>query len=148
MGSERDYGTNIADMGFGYSQLLPILVQAWASKFIERQRNVLDESQTSALVIEQPELHLHPDFQAKLSDIFVELLTATPNSFPIIVETHSQHLINRVGELIAKNKISKDDVGIVLVENSGKYSSVRNVSFDDEGYLQKWPYGFFDPDQG
>jgi predicted ATPase len=147
---------NIADMGFGFSQMLPIAAQLWAagvakSTDLPNRRKALHP----LIVIEQPELHLHPDYQAKLADVFVAAVTdqAAGSMLPkhsglrIVAETHSPSLINRLGFLIAEKKIDKDDVQIVLFEqeNSQSASCVKISEFDEDGILQNWPIGFFEP---
>jgi len=146
--------TNIADMGFGFSQMLPIAAQLWAAKnsrFIRypRRQKILD----SLVVIEQPELHLHPEYQAKIADIFLAAVKKDDvpggqiTGLKIIAETHSPALINQLGILISENKISKDDVQILLFEQnqSKSNSAIQTAEFDKDGILKNWPIGFFEP---
>lgn len=142
--------TNLADMGFGFSQILPILVQLWLSSNQAKRRGLRAARQTTtSIIIEQPELHLHPAFQAKLADLFVARgkfeEVKPPN---LIIETHSPALVNRFGELIHKNLLSPDDIQIILFEpdNSHESSTVRVTTYDEKGFLKDWPYGFFEPD--
>lgn len=143
---------NIADMGFGFSQLLPIAAQLWAAS---AERSVIERTGRSTafplVVIEQPELHLHPDYQAKLADVFVaasvgatELNAVAPR---IIAETHSAALINRLGTLVANKAIDRSAVQVILFEqdDSNSPSRLRLAEFDDEGILRNWPIGFFEP---
>ncbi|WP_334006952.1 AAA family ATPase [Burkholderia cepacia] len=138
---------NLADTGFGYSQVLPILAQLW---------QVTQGTRFSAVpryfVIEQPELHLHPRMQARLGDLFVNLANVDKTSksrmpqFRILIETHSEAIINQLGKAIENGFLSPDDVGIYLFEKDGFEgdTTVRESKFDQEGYLTDWPYGFFD----
>lgn len=150
---------NIADMGFGFSQMLPIAAQLWAasasnSAALPNRRKALQP----LIVIEQPELHLHPDYQAKLADVFVAAVgerISNSASLPhtglrIIAETHSPSLINRLGTLIADKIISSKDVQVILFEqeSSRSPSQVKIAEFDDEGILRNWPLGFFEPISG
>ncbi len=139
---------NIADMGFGYSQVLPILVQAWTSKNEGDSRPDLTmSSQTSALVIEQPELHLHPEFQAKLSNVICELAILSKqrdNPFPIIIETHSPQIVNRFGELVEEKELDPEDIVIYLFEETEGRNSIRRANYNQEGTLENWPFGFFE----
>lgn len=147
--------SNIADMGFGFSQMLPIAVQLWAAT--SRTTNVAlrhKEPKRPTIVIEQPELHLHPDYQAKLADVFIAALgldeTDSITNRPkvqIIAETHSADLINRLGALVAENKISADDIQVILFDqvDSQSPSTLKISSFDKEGVLINWPTGFFTP---
>lgn len=153
MVTENESGSvqNIADMGFGYSQVLPILVQAWFSSTESNEfDSISTRTKTSALVIEQPELHLHPDFQAKLSDVFSEISLLSKNNasrFPIVIETHSPHIINRFGELVANGVLSNKDINISLFEGDHGNAKITCASFNEEGYLENWPFGFFEPGQ-
>ena len=142
---------NIADMGFGYSQVLPILVQAWYSSLEqEGPRSLSAVQDTSALIIEQPELHLHPDFQAKLADVFAEISALGKENgrrFPLIIETHSPHIVNRFGELISEEVLLSEDVNISLFEGDQGGAVVKRAYFNKEGYLENWPFGFFEPER-
>lgn len=145
---------NIADVGFGFSQVLPLAVQLWSAAYKPRQRTPssntwLRSGDTSAIVIEQPELHLHPEFQARLADMFVETLnvaTERGNPLKIIIETHSSALINRLGEFVSQNDLSHEDVNVCLFErvSSDLFSMVRITKFDTNGILENWPFGFFE----
>lgn len=130
---------NIADLGFGYSQLLPIILQLW------RGTRTAPGDATPTLAVEQPELHLHPHYQAMLADVMVSAVASRRSS--IIIETHSDHFINRLGALAAEQKIDPDDVQILFVaENEFSDSIATKVSFDSEGVLsEEWPVGFFTP---
>ena len=141
---DQESPTNLADTGFGLSQVLPIATQLWSSLSTRIQRGQMGD--TTCVVVEQPELHLHPAFQEQIADLFVAAINhPKKNSFPIIAETHSSSLINRLGELIAENKIKKDDVQIVMFEQEAPTQPVhiRVAEFDEDGVLQNWPYGFF-----
>ncbi len=137
---------NIADLGFGYSQLLPIILQVWRSASF----NFLlgHESTRPVIAIEQPELHLHPQFQAQIADVLAAVVSDKSNSSAIVLETHSEHLVNRMGELISKGKISSNDVQVLVVDQQeSAQSTVTTVSFDERGYLDSsWPNGFFVPE--
>ncbi len=122
---------NISDMGFGTSQVLPIIIEGF---FIERN---------SVLIIEQPEIHLHPKAQSTLGDLFIEI--ANENKI-IIVETHSEHLIRRIQRRIAENKISNKDVIFYYVTIGKEGSQLQRLEIDEEGYIEKIPEGFFDED--
>ncbi|WP_449246155.1 AAA family ATPase [Desulfarculus baarsii] len=148
---------NLIDAGFGYSQILPIAIQLWHSS--ERQkvnyrinaRNQWPENaQLKIVAMEQPELHLHPTLQAKLAEAFVssiERAKANNIELRLVIETHSETIINRIGYQIRNRAIDSNDVNIVLFEKkpSSAVTSVREVRYDDKGYLVDWPYGFFLP---
>jgi len=133
---------NLADTGFGYSQVLPIIAQLWT---MTRKKNYAPH--TRFFAIEQPELHLHPRMQAKLADLFASLINEYPESnFKIAIETHSEVIINHLGKSIEKGTLAAEDVGIYLFDQENLEGStiVRESTFDKEGYLSDWPVGFFD----
>lgn len=143
---------NVADTGYGVSQLLPVLAQIWwSSKANYRYR--MHKPFSSALypiTMEQPELHLHPAHQAQLADALLNALPEpgeSSGSSPVfIVETHSETLINRLGELIEEKKLKAEDVQIVIfsTKNDDSNSTVIDTSeFGEDGSLINWPYGFF-----
>ena len=139
---------NIADMGFGYSQILPILIVLWKHSSLGVNRRTPLSKHTVA--IEQPELHLHPLMQARFADALMSTIKiAEENSFPVrfIIETHSKVIINRIGIRIAEGAFDENNTAIYLFENDNQSStaSVRSASFSKDGILNDWPIGFFDP---
>lgn len=142
--SEGDVYRNISDMGFGLSQILPVAAQLWDAT---RSRLSIDSSITkSFVVIEQPELHLHPQYQAALANLIVALRNNENSHWPsLIIETHSPHLINRLGKLVYQEKIEKDEVQVLVFSKDDEGAAfVEKAKFDDEGALINWPVGFFD----
>jgi hypothetical protein len=129
------------DVGIGVSQVLPVLVSAYASKQL-------------LLAIEQPEIHLHPALQAELGDVFIEsALRESRNTF--LIETHSEHLLLRIMRRIRETsagelppglpEIRPDDVMVLFVEPDGSQSIVREMPLNERGELVKaWPGGFFE----
>lgn len=142
--------TNLADTGFGFSQFLPIAAQIWSSSFRENHTSRhRSKDGDVCLVIEQPELHLHPAFQARLGDLFaLACANSKENSglSSIVAETHSQQLVHRLGTLISQGKVKRDDVQVVLFERMGnnENAAVRIAEFDDDGVLMNWPFGFLE----
>lgn len=132
---------NVQDIGFGVSQVLPIIVQS-----------LLSHNQT--LLIEQPEIHLHPALQAELGDLFIQsALGEQKNTF--LLETHSEHLLLRImrrmrdtanGTLPAGlPPVRPEDVSIIYVQRKDSESVVRILELDQEGQLlDPWPGGFFE----
>jgi len=145
------FEVNISDMGFGYSQILPIITQIWYSTVqAGRMINPRMRDIPTIFVIEQPELHLHPEFQAKFADVIIKVINDIKErniNIKFIIETHSQTLINRFGANISKKIISKNDINIIIFnkENEGEATRIQSASFDDEGLLENWPIGFFKP---
>ncbi|WP_419860442.1 AAA family ATPase [Candidatus Palauibacter sp.] len=141
---------NLTDVGFGFSQVLPVLVQLW---FMQRRPPLGDAryGQQLTFVIEQPELHLHPSLQAQLADLLIRAIEAAQEvgvTLTIIVETHSEAIVNRVGQQIADGDLDPERAAVVLFEqdaNTGE-SSVTTSDFDSDGFLRDWPFGFFEPE--
>ena len=122
---------NIADLGFGVSQLLPLVVQG------------LLLGKGDYLVAEQPEIHLNPQLQGRLADFFVDLAA---DGRRVIAETHSEHLLLRLRRRIADGGIDSSDVGLYFVEMEDGESRVREVPIDELGHIDgaDWPKGFFE----
>lgn len=148
---------NLADTGYGFSQILPIILLLWQTKN-ERPKKALNSiflndrlnENKKTLVIEQPELHLHPALQAKLIDVFAAIIKENEkeNSFNIniVFETHSETMINRLGYLIAKGYLNKKDVNVLMFDKDEKYNTrVKVMDYSDKGAIEDWPIGFFAP---
>ncbi len=131
------------DVGIGVSQVLPVLVSAYAGE-------------NQIVAIEQPEIHLHPALQADLGDVFIQsALGKKKNSF--LLETHSEHLLLRIMRRIRETSAGKltedcipitpDDVMVLFVEPDGNRSIIREMPINKHGDLIKpWPGGFFEED--
>jgi predicted ATPase len=132
LGDERNGFSkiNLANMGEGLSQLLPIVAR------------VLTTPRYGSLLIEQPELHLHPAAQADLADLFISGAEKADRQY--IVETHSEHLLLRLRRRIAEGDVDPEDVAVLYVEREGSESSVRALDLDESGHFDDWPKGFFD----
>jgi predicted ATPase len=140
---------NIADTGFGFSQMLPIITQLWLLS--QKKKDSLNVNTLPIIfAIEQPELHLHPRMQKVLTDVLVSTVQAAKDNnidLRLLIETHSEVLVNQVGNLIYKEKIKPEDVNIVVFDKLPQESSstVKIAYYNQEGFLKKWPVGFFDP---
>ena len=124
--------TNLADIGFGASQTLPIIIESFYAPA------------GSTLLIEQPEIHLHPKAQAVLGDLFIDAARDGRRSF--IVETHSEHLLARVRRRIAEKAISKDQVAIYYFNPTPEGTAISQVTLNDLGQYESFPDGFFEED--
>lgn len=134
---------NIADMGYGFSQVLPIMAQVWG-----RPTSRVGPTNQRFFAMEQPELHLHPAYQARLADVFAGAIRSNKDNrstLRFLVETHSESLINRLGELISEGFISPEDIAIYVFEKDydDEVTRIRPVSFETDGTLSNWPIGFF-----
>lgn len=127
-GSEK---VNIADAGFGASQVLPLIIQA------------LVAPKDSVTLAEQPEIHLNPRLQGVLADLFVQMANT---GHTVVIETHSEHLLLRLRTLIASGEIDSKNVAIYFVERQDSQSEIRPVEIGQDGSIAKetWPRGFFD----
>jgi predicted ATPase len=122
---------NIADVGFGASQLLPIIVQGFYAP------------PGSVLLVEQPEIHLHPKAQAALGDLLMEVVKTGDRQ--IIVETHSEHLLARIQRRIAEQKFSHKQVAIYYFEPTFEGTKIHRIELDEYGQLAELiPEGFFE----
>ena len=146
---------NIADVGFGYSQILPIVTKLWyiSNKQEDRRgefRYVYYEYFRELIaLIEQPELHLHPAYQAKIADAFIKVIKENKEvSARLLIETHSETIINRIGRRIREGSLSSKDVIVVIFNKDIKQSNtkVTTHTFNEKGQLDNWPLGFFDPE--
>lgn len=147
----EDFSVNVADTGYGVSQMLPVLAQIWwASRVPLRRKTSVSSTPLRPITMEQPELHLHPAHQAKLADAMLRALKMDgPRRGPspvFLVETHSEALINRLGELIENRKLSAEDVQVVVFSADPSRDGrtiVETSEFNPDGSLINWPYGFF-----
>lgn len=124
-GTSRD----LTAIGVGASQLLPVVVSV-----------LMPHNRGEFLLVEQPELHLHPAVQARLADFFL----LAGRGLRILVETHSEALINRVRLRVAEAESSPDAVQIIFVEQTQGSSTARSLELDKFGDLDYWPKGFID----
>lgn len=131
---------NHHDLGFGISQVLPVLAMAASS-------------QGRRICIEQPELHLHPAMQANLGDVFIESALG-PNQNTFLLETHSEHLILRILRRVretTEGKLPKglppvrpEDVSVVYVKPGPEGAEVIELPVTPDGDFDRpWPGGFF-----
>jgi AAA15 family ATPase/GTPase len=119
---------SIADVGFGVSQVLPVLVA------------LLVAEQGQVVYIEQPETHLHPKAQRALAGIFAE---AAQKKATIIVETHSSLFLLALQTLVAKNELDKNLLKLHWVERDKKgYTKVSTADLDKTGAYGDWPQDF------
>ncbi len=117
------------DVGYGVSQLLPVITEACRES-------------TGPLLIEQPELHLHPRLQASLAEVLAE---ASINR-QIIIETHSENMLLRLQRMIREGRLAPNDLSVLYVNSSDATGSwVTPLSFGADGeLLDEWPHGFFE----
>jgi predicted ATPase len=129
--NDKEVNVTLADVGFGVSQILPILVEGLR----------IQPNQT--LILEQPEIHLHPKLQMQLADFFISMILSGKR---ILLETHSDHIINRIVRRIIENEENEisSKINILFFEVGENGSKPRNVEIDSDRGIINWPKGFFD----
>lgn len=125
----RGPNTNLMDVGYGISQVLPILVRIFTGR-------------DAKFLLQQPEVHLHPKAQAELTSLLVDINRTHKNSF--VIETHSDTMIDRVRIEIMKGKIKPDDVSLIYLEPDGNQVKTHNISFDAQGNMCNVPDSYRD----
>jgi predicted ATPase len=142
-GARQGTKSNLADVGFGISQVLPVLVQG------------LITQRGGIYVVQQPEIHLHPDAQAALADFFIYLAS---EGVMVVVETHSEYLLLRIRLRLAEGgrpikfrrlftaeaarPLAVDDVSILLTGSDQKESTVKELEINDSFQFANLPPGF------
>lgn len=127
---------DITDVGFGISQVLPIVVQGFFAP-----NNTLT-------MIEQPEVHLHPKMQADLADLFIDMIkTRGKRQKVFFIETHSEYLLKRLRRRIAEGKnqnIQNEDVSIYLIysEKEENCTTIKKLEVENKGNFE-WPEDFY-----
>lgn len=118
--------SNIIDVGYGVSQILPILVQILNHGI--RKGTEPEYENMSYFLLQQPEVHLHPRAQAEFSSLLAKLANQGNQAF--IIETHSDYMIDRARIEIRKGNIKPEDVSLIYFEPKGNIVNVHNIGFD------------------
>lgn len=129
--NSKDLEVNIADVGFGVSQVFPILLEG------------LRMPKMNTLILEQPEIHLHPELQAKMADFFISLALSDKN---VLIETHSEHIINRIVRRILEDDSDNlaNMINIYFIKSSENGANYEKIQIDKIKGVLNWPKGFFD----
>lgn len=122
--------SNIVDVGYGVSQVLPILVDPLLAK------------RGTTFLMQQPEVHLHPRGQAQLANFLGRLVKSRGIRF--VVETHSDYFLSRLQIAIRKQEIDSSSVGVVYFERKGIETALQNLQFGDNGDYLEVPPGYRD----
>lgn len=120
---------NIADVGFGVSQVLPAIVLAYSTP------------PGGTIILEQPELHLHPAAQAGLADFIVDVSREREVQF--LVETHSELLFRRLQTLMAGESLTPDQCALYWVGFEDGEAGLTRLDIDEFGRVANWPKQFF-----
>lgn len=128
---QNNVDLDITDVGFGISQILPVIIQGFLS------------NNGSTTIIEQPEIHLHPKMQADLADLFIDIVNNTKDK-KLIIETHSEYLLKRLRRRISEGVISANQVSICLFNPQTKESGavISNLEIAEKGFFD-WPVDFY-----
>ena len=120
---------NLIDVGYGVSQVLPLLV------------DLVNPDGSSLFLLQQPEIHLHPSAQAELGSLFC---TSAASGRQLIVETHSDYIVDRILLDIRDKRtdLKPDDVSILFFEREDLEVAIHSISIDDEGNVLDAPEGY------
>lgn len=119
----------LTDVGFGVSQILPVLVLL---AYVPAGSTVL---------LEQPEIHLHPAVQAGLADVILE--TAQVRGVQVLVESHSEHLLKRLQRRVAEERAKAEDIALYFCDHDGTASKIERLALNVLGEIDNWPTNFF-----
>ena len=131
--------TALTDVGFGVSQVLPALVLLYYVP------------EGSTVLMEQPEIHLHPAVQSGLADVMLNV--ATVRNVQIVVESHSEHLMRRLQRRIAEQQVagvdvSSEDVRLYFVSSHQGGARASDLCLNEWGEIENWPDNFFGDEMG
>jgi predicted ATPase len=140
----RTKGSNdlvdLPDVGFGISQVLPVLVQCFYAP------------QHSIIIMEQPEIHLHPSAQAALADVMIDVVNSrekgADRNIQLIIETHSEHFLRRLQRRIAEDKVQQSSVSAYFADITTSPTELRPIEIDMFGNILNWPKDFFGDEMG
>jgi len=131
---------DLPDVGFGISQVLPVLVQCFYAPH------------GSIILMEQPEIHLHPSAQSALADVMIDVINSKENganrNIQLIIETHSEHFLRRLQRRIAENKVSQEKVSAYFANITKTPATLESLQIDIFGNIQNWPENFFGDEMG
>lgn len=131
---------DLSDVGFGVSQVLPVLVQCFYAP------------PGSIILMEQPEIHLHPHAQSALADVLIDVINSKENgvdrNIQLIVETHSEHFLRRLQRRIAEDAVPKEDVSAYFANITKAPATLEPLQIDIFGSIQNWPENFFGDEMG
>ena len=124
----------ITDVGFGLSQLLPVLVLLYYAP------------KHSIVLLEQPEIHLHPAVQSGLADVIINVIKT--RKIQVIVESHSEHLLRRLQRRVAEDLIDSNDLALFFSQTKSGKSIITPLQLNIFGEIANWPKDFFGDEFG
>jgi energy-coupling factor transporter ATP-binding protein EcfA2 len=119
---------NLSDVGYGVSQSLPVIVES-----ILRATN-------ARILLQQPEVHLHPRAQAALGSFFAKLVVHEHRHF--VIETHSDYLIDRIRQEVATGGLDAEDVSILFFDRPHIETTVTELTLDEHGNIENAPENY------
>ena len=119
----------ITDVGFGVSQILPVITLCYYVP------------EGSIILLEQPEIHLHPNVQSGLADVLIDAIKT--RKIQIIIESHSEHLLRRLQRRIAEEQLNPEDTALYFCSVLRDRSKLQTLELDMFGTIANWPPGFF-----
>ena len=97
--------------------------------------------------MEQPEIHLHPQVQAELADVFISATQAReggkPRDIQLIVESHSEHFLNRLQRRVAEGVVKPEGVAVYFCHRAGSATELEPLRLNMFGEIENWPEHFF-----
>lgn len=124
----------ITDVGFGVSQILPVIALCYYVP------------EGSTVILEQPEIHLHPLVQAGLADVFIDAVNV--RNIQIVIESHSEHLLRRLQRRIAEGAVDQSRINLYFCEFRDGASQLVPLDLDPVGRIGNWPKDFFGDEFG
>jgi predicted ATPase len=124
----------ITDVGFGVSQILPVITLCYYAP------------EGSTLLLEQPEIHLHPKVQAGLADVLVDAMKT--RNIQIILESHSEHLLRRLQRRVAEERLGPEQAALYFCFTEEGESRLTPLEMDLFGNIKNWPQDFFGDEFG
>ncbi len=124
----------LKDVGFGVSQVLPVLNKCYHAR------------KGDVLILEHPEAHLHPKAQSELADVLIDVVKN--RNIQIIFESHSENLLIRLMRRMAEEKISTEDTALYSCQINNGTSEIEPLKIDDYGNISNWPQNFFGDEMG
>ena len=101
----------------------------------------------STIWMEQPEIHLHPQVQAELADVFISATQAReggrPRGVQLIVESHSEHFLNRLQRRVAEGVVKPEDVAVYFCRRADSATELEPLKINMFGEIENWPPNFF-----
>lgn len=132
--NESSPETMLTDVGFGVSQVLPVIVLLY---YVPKG---------SIVLMEQPEIHLHPSVQSGLADVMLSV--ARRRDVQIIVESHSEHLLRRFQRRAAEGEADSSDLKLYFVSNDDGTARLNDLALNEFGEITNWPERFFGDEVG